>query len=331
MFNVINVAEDGVYDASEKLAAGYLMAEMPFAGRFRLIAGARVEDADILVRTSLSNGGRFDSRLNDLDVLPALVLNVQLGATSQLRASASQTLARPEYRELSPVQYLEVVGGLITRGNSDLVRTLIQNFDLKWEMFPAAGEVLSIGAFVKRFDRPIERIDISTGGQAFVSYFNARSADNVGVELEARKQLGSFVQALDAYSMFSNVTVMRSTISLGEGASANTNANRPMMGQAPWVANVGLSRSGLGGSSATLLYSAVGPRIFSAGTVPYPDVEEATRHMVDFSLRIPMAERWEWKLDARNLLDAPFRLTQGPVTREEYRLGRQITVGMQWR
>jgi outer membrane receptor protein involved in Fe transport len=105
-----------------------------------------------------------------------------------------------------------------------------------------------------------------------------------------------------------------------------------MMGQAPWVANVGgmwTSRSGR--VSANLLYSAVGPRIYSAGSVPFPDVEEATRHLVDFSLRLPMTDAFQLKVDAKNLLDAPFRLTQGPVTREEYRLGRQLSIGAQWR
>jgi len=229
------------------------------------------------------------------------------------------------------VQYLEVVGGQITRGNGDLVRTLIQNADLKWELFPAPGEVVSVGVFAKRFDRPIERIDISTGGQPFVSFFNADEARNLGVELEARKNLGGWIGALERYALFSNVTLMESRISLGEGASANTNADRPMMGQAPWVANVGLTRSGDRGGSATLLYSAVGPRIFSAGTVPYPDVLEATRHLIDLSVRLPITERAEISLDVRNLLDAPFRLTQGPVTREGYRTGRGLTLGMRWR
>ena len=80
-----------------------------------------------------------------------------------------------------------------------------------------------------------------------------------------------------------------------------------------------------------MLYSAVGPRIFSAGTVPYPDVLEATRHLIDLSVRLPITERAEISLDVRNLLDAPFRLTQGPVTREGYRTGRGLTLGMRWR
>ena len=332
VFSIINVAEDGVYDASEQLSAAYLMTELPIGFRFRVIAGARVEDADIEVSTALSNNNRFVSRLQNVDVLPALVLNIQLGNRSQLRLSASQTLARPEYRELSPVQYLEVVGGQITRGNGDLTRSLIQNYDLKYEAFLASGELVSIGVFAKRFDRPIERIDLATGGQPFVSFFNAEGASNLGLEVELRKELGTIAEFLQPYSAFTNLTLMRSRIDVGSGASSNTNADRAMMGQAPWVVNVGLSRTGgESGNSATLLYSAVGPRIYSAGTIPFPDVIEEPRHMVDVSLRVPIGDRWAWKLDARNLLDAPYRLTQGPVTRESYRTGRQLSIGVQWR
>jgi hypothetical protein len=52
---------------------------------------------------------------------------------------------------------------------------------------------------------------------------------------------------------------------------------------------------------------------------------------VDVSLRMPIGDRWTWRVDARNLLDAPFKLTQGPITRESYRMGRDIAVGVQWR
>jgi hypothetical protein len=332
IFNVLNVSEDGVYTATERLAAGYAMAELPISSRVRLIGGARLEQARINVNTSLASGNFLTSTLDNTDLLPALVLNIKTSDNGQFRASASQTLARPEYRELSPVQYLEVVGGQITSGNPNLVRTLIQSYDMKYELFPNAGEVLSIGFFAKRFDKPIERVDVATGGQPIVSFFNAGGASNYGLELEVRKSLAMIGERFEPLSAFTNVTLMTSDIQIGEGASANTNANRPMMGQAPWVVNAGMSyTSTTSGLSATLLYSAVGERIYAAGTIPFPDIYEQPRHLIDLSLSLPMGERWTWRVDARNLLDAPFRLTQGPVTREEYRLGRQLAFGLQWR
>ena len=332
-WRVGNVAEDGEYRATERLYAGYAMAEWPMTSRIKVIGGARVEDADIQVTTFLSNGSRFPARLRNTDVLPSLVVNVQATENSAVRLSATQTLARPEYRELSPVQFLDVVGSAITRGNAELRRTLIQNYDAKWEWYPSAGEVLSFGAFYKNFDAPIERIDIATGGtEQLISFFNARSAFNYGVEAEVRKNLGTFAAALSPLTVFGNVTVMQSEIRIGEGESANTNANRPMVGQAPWVVNAGATWTSTDGrTSATLQYGVVGPRIFSAGTIPFPDLYEQPRNLVDLSLRIPVGRQVALRLDGRNLLDAPFRLDQGGFTRQEWRLGRQVSFGLQWR
>ena len=96
--------------------------------------------------------------------------------------------------------------------------------------------------------------------------------------------------------------------------------------------NSGLTwTSNAGSSSATLLYNVVGARITEAGEVPLPDVKERERHVVDFSLRLPVSERISARFDARNLLDAPYRLEQGPITRESYRMGRGYSVGLSWR
>ncbi len=328
-----NIAEDGQYTARERLTGGYGMLEFPLTSRIKVIGGARVERADIAVTTLLSNNREIPASLVNTDVLPSLVVNVQATQNQAFRFSATQTLARPEYRELSPVQILDVIGSATTVGNPALRRTLIQNFDAKWEWYPTAGEVLSIGGFYKRFDGPIERVDIATGGTGqLITFLNATSANNYGIEAEARKNLGSFAAALSPVTVFGNATFMRSEIRLGDGQSANTNPNRPMMGQAPYVLNAGATWSSTGGqTSATLQYGVVGKRIVAAGVLPYPDLYEMPRNMVDLSLRLPVTRQVSFKLDARNLLDAPFRTRQGDFVRQEWRLGRQLSAGFSWR
>jgi len=328
-----NVAEDGQYRATETLQAGYLMGEWPISDRIRLIGGARVEQAKIDVATLLSNGSNVPARLDNTDVLPSLVLNYTLTDQHTLRFSATQTLARPEYRELSPVQFIDVIGSATTRGNANLKRTLIQNYDTKWEWYPSVGEVISVGAFYKRFESPIERIDEATGGTSqIITFANAQSARNVGVEVEARSNLGSLVEVLSPLTVFGNLTLMSSNIDIGEGVSANTNRNRPMMGQAPYVANAGATWSNQAGDrSATVLYSVVGRRISAAGSVPYPDLYERPRNLVDLSFRYPVLRSLALRVDARNLLDAPFRFVQGDFTRQEWRVGRQVSFGLQLR
>ena len=99
-------------------------------------------------------------------MLPALALNYQLHRDQILRLSASQTLSRPEYREIANVSSFEPIGGIITFGNPNLQRALIQNYDARWEWYPRPGEVLSVGVFAKRFEDPIERVFVDPDRRA---------------------------------------------------------------------------------------------------------------------------------------------------------------------
>nr|MCU0648097.1 carboxypeptidase regulatory-like domain-containing protein [Gemmatimonadaceae bacterium] len=142
--NVQPVGQAGSYTATDRTSAGYLMSEFGVFGRSRLIVGARVEDARITVNTTTQGGFTNTARLSNTDVLPSVVLNTRLGERSNFRLAATQTLARPEYRELSPVTFRDVLGGVSLTGNDQLVRTLIQNYDARWEFFPTSGEVISL-------------------------------------------------------------------------------------------------------------------------------------------------------------------------------------------
>jgi TonB-dependent receptor len=268
------------------------------------------------------------------DVLPSLAVNVELGGEQNLRLSASRTLARPEYRELAPVQYYSLAGERPEFGNPSLQRTLVQNFDVRWERYAAAGEVMSLAFFAKRFDQPIERIEVAASGANLISYANAASASNYGVELELRKGLGMLGSRLDPFTVFTNATVMKSRIHLGnDSLSAATNADRPMVGQAPYVVNAGLSYASgdHGEASATLLYNVVGKRIWAAAQVPLAvDAYEMPRHSLDFSLRVPVMRAVAAKLDASNLLDSAVEVKQGDVVRLRYTTGRRVAFGVAW-
>src|SRR5690606_5797761 len=112
-------------------------------------------------------------------------------------------------------------------------RTLVENYDARWELYPGSGEVLSLGVFAKRFRHPIEPIDVATSGASQLSFTNADGATNYGVEVEARKRLGSLHPSLRPLTVFTNATLMRSEIRTGGSLlSALTNDNRPMVGQA---------------------------------------------------------------------------------------------------
>jgi outer membrane receptor protein involved in Fe transport len=105
-----------------------------------------------------------------------------------------------------------------------------------------------------------------------------------------------------------------------------------MVGQAPYVVNAGLTYTPLRGTtSATLLVNRIGERIDAAGDQPLPDVIERARTALDFSLRFPVIAAVSGRLDAKNLLDEPYKTVQGTVTRESYLTGRVFQIGLVWR
>lgn len=334
VFALAPLAQGGSYTADDKLGAGYLMTEIGLSGRARLIGGARVENDQLTLDAASTIGTPIQVKKNWTDVLPSLALNYQINEEQQLRLSGSRTLARPEYRELAPITSRDVLNGDDVLGNDALQRTLVDNGDLRWEWYPNSGEIVSVGIFAKRFDQPIERVYQAAGsGTRVVFYTNAKSATNYGVELEGRKNLAFLSPALERFQAFTNLTFMESQIHLGEDTRASaTNTSRRMVGQAPYVINGGLTYLAQGNSvSATLLYNRVGPRIQAAGDRPLPDVIENSRDVMDVSVRLPVAGAFSARFDAKNLLDSPYVVSQGTVTRERYRIGRTVQAGLIWR
>ncbi len=323
-------ANGGRYTANDEIVAGFAMVEAPIGKHVKVIGGSRVEQwaLDVFTRTSL--GVEVPASPRSTDILPSLAVNIALTGQQNLRLSASQTLSRPEYRELSPVPYFEQVGLMTTFGNPDLRRSLIQNYDIRWELFPTPGEVVSIGVFAKRFDGPIEKVIVPQAGTAGLSYVNANGADNFGVELEFRKNLGSLSEALLPVSLFANSTIMRSRIEPGNIVA--TNADRPMVGQSGYIVNGGLSYLHPSGRfSTTALYNVAGRRIVEAGAAGLPDTYEEPRHVFDITAQASLFGGVSLKIDAKNLTDAPYQYNQAEVQRLRYKAGRVFSLGLTWR
>ena len=334
VFDIGPLAQGGSYTAKDRISAGFAMAEIGLSERFRLVGGARYESDHLDVNAFSTLGSPVLTTKVWNDLLPSLALNVKLNADQQLRLSGSRTLARPEYRELSPIKSRDVLNGDDTQGNENLSRTNITNGDVRWEWYPQSGEVVSVAFFAKKFELPIERVYRAAGsGTRTVFYTNAESAENYGIELEMRKNLGFITPAFAPFSMFSNLTVMESKIHLFKDTEASaTNLDRRMVGQAPYVINTGVSFDSRGGStSATLLFNRVGDRIQAAGDSPLPDVIEKARNGLDLSLRVGLVGAVTARLDAKNLLDSPYETIQGTAVRELYKAGRTIQLGFQFK
>ena len=71
-----------------------------------------------------------------------------------------------------------------------------------------------------------------------VSYQNAASPKNYGVEFEFRRRLDAIARRLERFSVNANLTLVKSDVTIKEGVGVQTSSNRALQGQSPFVASV---------------------------------------------------------------------------------------------
>lgn len=298
------------YTASNFLTAGYVSATVPL-GKWNLSGGIRLEH----------NVQRMDARDDFEDIvveypllsfLPSINATYALSKNSLLRGGYSRTINRPEFRELAPFLFYDYILDAGRAGNPDLVVADIDNFDLRYELYPRLGEVISLGAFYKRFTNPIENITIITTEQPQFTYANAVGAENFGVEMEFRKSFKNLTQSrfVDRFSANLNASYIWSQVDLGIAAT-NQDRVRPLQGQSPYIINAGLTYTdNLHKFAVTAYYNIFGDRIFAVGDVLFPTIYELPRHSVDLTITKDLGKRLALKAGVRDLLNARYRFVQ---------------------
>ena len=313
------------YDAQQSIAAFYGMTDLSLSSRARLIAGARVERFDQEVNTFdlfdfEGDPDVITARLKNTDVFPAVNLVYAVRPDQNLRLSFSQTTNRPEFRELAPFEFTDIVGGRAVVGNPNLTRALIQNLDARWEMFPGGADVVAVSVFYKHFSDPIERI-VEPTAQLRTSFTNADSARNTGLELEARRRFA------DLLTVGVNYTYVDSRISLSPAAAqVQTSLERPLAGQSKNLFNA-MFEVALPRATARLLYNFVGDRISDVGSLGLPDIVEDQRGSLD----VVVSSRWRalnLRFSGENLTDESFDFTQGGELQRRFELGRTFAVSV---
>ena len=304
------------YMANTILNGGYVQFDNKLTEKLRAVWGLRVEDYDQLV----GSVKKYDPRhtlTRVTDFLPGLNTTYKITQNSNLRFTASQTVIRPELRELSFLNIFDFELNASVQGNPTLKRTKITNTDLRYELYPGSGEVFTVGVFYKDFVNPIEQIfSEGAGGSSTFSYQNAQKAITYGMEIEARKKLNKY------FTFQANASLINSKIK-----DANLRLDRQLQGQSPYLVNVGLLYDVVDkGFNATLLFNQIGERIYLVGDMQAgsasPDIYEAPRALVDFQMsKKIMNNKAEIKLTASDILNQQQTFYQNLTTNPKYEKG----------
>jgi TonB-dependent receptor len=303
------------YTARYDVYAGYGMADVPITQRLRVVVGERVEASRQTVSSfdPFSAGAQsVETSLVRTDLMPSGSIIIKVTGESNIRLSATRTVARPQLRELAPFVFSDFFGAREVLGNPNLDRTGILNLDARFEIFPGSGEVLALSVFHKRFASPIEPIILPTS-RGVTSFQNAKGAVTTGVELEARKSLEFVSSSLKEVSLLSNLTVVYSRVELDAAQGGiQTSTSRPLAGQSPFVVNVAFDwNHEKTKTRARILYNVYGSRIAQVGQAGIPDLYEQPRHLVDLSFAQGVGDHVDLKATIENVLNSPVRYTQG--------------------
>ena len=298
------------YRGHNTLGAGYLALSLPF-GKLGIHAGVRFEHNDMeLISNSRDYEKSESSRhYKTDDVFPSLNTTYKINDQHQVRLSYGRSINRPEFREVSSSVYYDFDLASNVQGNTELKNCYVDNLDLRYEWYPSRGELISLAVFYKHFDSPIEWTYTVAGGTDLIySYKNAKSANNYGVELDIRKNLG-FIGLKD-FSWSFNGALIKSKVQFEKGAKEE---DRPMQGQSPYLINTGIFyKNAPLKMDIALLYNRIGKRIIGVGRSEgstgddsnsrVPHSYEMPRNTIDFSLAKKFGEHLELKLNVRDLL-----------------------------
>jgi len=322
------------YTGNLDVYAGYAMADVALGGRWRVVGGLRYEHANMGVTTvdnRIPNAVPQTASLINTDPTPGVNVIYALSGRQNLRFSYSSTVSRPDFRELSPFDFNNVLGGFVVQGNPNLRRARLNNFDARWEKFLGGNQILALSFFAKTFADPIEQI-VLPSNDLRQTFINAQGARNFGFELEFRKALGFLGRKFQPFSISSNLTFVDSNIKIRpEDSGVVTSLNRPLLGQSRLIWNAsGEWVKPAWHSKARLYANQVSRRIASVGTFQLPDIYQERNTFLDFVYEYSPGEkaRWVFRFDAQNLLDNQFRWTQGDFLQRSYRLGRTLQAGV---
>lgn len=298
------------YDATREVLAGYAMVDIGLRENFRLIGGLRYEDTNFQTESPEQVGGFEPGLIQQDDLLPAISAVYTLNEEMNIRAAYGKTLARPQYRELAAITIVTPFLQQTYTGNADIEMSSIDNFDLRWEWFPRAGEIVAVSAFYKDLEKPIEVAEQTVQGRTTISPQNVDSGKVYGIEFEYRQSLDVFSEILKDFTLGMNFALIESEVGIPEeelqiirNVIPDAPDTRELIEQSPYTFNFDITWSKFDwGTTATVAYNVVGDRLSLVTNGARPDIEERSYPKLDFIFSQELSKHWTMKFSVKNIL-----------------------------
>ncbi len=344
------------FRAALEINAGYLQALVAPIGTVTLDIGVRYEDAvqsvtPVELFNTLLNSAASTLLANDY-LLPAATLTWEATDALQLRASASRTIARPQFRELVFQTFYDPETNRQFNGNPFLVDSELTNFEARAEYYFRRNSRASLAGFYKDIERPIEAYSSFSDNDQITNFANAPSATLYGAELDLQwnRDLidwGGWFENKRLVTV-ANYTWTQSEIKVGTGDTTSVFPSGPrpatdffidgvpLTGQSDHLVNFQLGLEDTDRlQQLTFLLSYASERVTSRGTSGLPDIVEDPGLRFDIVARqgfeLAGAEL-ELKVEARNIFGrGHFEYQSNGINRIEvnsYDVGRSFALSL---
>lgn len=323
-----NFQPANTYSARQNVFGAYLMGQHPLFSVLKMVYGVRVEKVDMFYTGENNLGTEVyndEKTLDALNILPSVNAVYTITEKMNLRGGASQTVARPSFKEKSIAQIYDPITKRTFVGNLDLDQTRINNFDLRYEYYLGTKELLSVAAFYKQFDGHIELVSFPTAPDNLKPR-NSGQAEVYGAEVEVRKGINSVTGPKFLSRLFFgfNGTLVRSMVNLHsvivdnsgltefELRSNNLRTNevqkdsRPMAGQSPYAINASVTYEiPESQTSISLAYNVQGEQLTIIASGRVPDIYTVPFHSLNFNAyrSFGKEQRSRVTLGVSNILD----------------------------
>lgn len=316
-----NFSSGNFFDASNRLLAMYFSLNIPVGEKLNIFGGIRIEDNLQILKSpdrfrEGTNTPPFETvNIDQVTVLPSVTLSYKLSSKMVLKAVYGKTINRPEFREISPFGFYDFIYDATATGYTFLRNAHIDNFDLRWEMYPSPNETVSFALFYKRFTDPIESLYGNFGSEQNTFLFrNTDKAYTRGIEVDVRKSFTDVFEnkILNNLSLLANLSLMDSEVTIGSELSDLLRVtDRPLQGQSNFIINSGLYYDDRDiGLQINLIYNVIGKRILLVGAGAIADTYEMPRNILDLSISKSLGTRLTIKAGIRDILNQEFLLLQ---------------------
>lgn len=355
------------YEGLQNISAYYYMADIPLTSFFRVIGGMRFERTELsIINTPEAdvtwippgatgpvtlNPGDADVMFEQDDELPSIGFVLTPIKSVAIRGSYSETVARQTFKELTPIQQQEFLGGDVFIGNPELQMSSVKNYDLRLDYTPYEGGLISVSYFKKDITNPIEYVQ-RINSFAYTTAVNYPEGTLSGYELEFRQDVGHFHDLFKGLTVGANATFIDSEVTLPDEESEgfeSENIKAPMktrhMTNAPehlynLYATYNMEKLRLPGTTANIFYTVRGDTLVAGAGQSQgnfiPDVYETEYGTLNFSLSQKIGEGGNITFQAKNLLDPAVETVyrseylDKDVTKTSYHKGIEFSLGLSY-